>query len=343
MDLYVTFIGTAASVPSAARGTSATLISRGGDRWLVDCGEGTQRQLLRSGLGLVDLDLILVTHLHLDHYLGLPGLLKTYGLRGRERPLRIGGPRGLARLVDRLRPVFGRTPFPLEIADWDPGTVWRTDGARIDAFPTEHGVPSLGYALVEESRPGAFDVDAARALGIPPGPLYGRLQRGEEVTLDDGRVIRPDEVVGEARQGRTVVITGDTRPCAATLVAAKGASLLVHEATFVDEDADRAADTRHSTAAQAAAVARDAGVDLLALTHISTRHHPREVREEAERVFDRVHVARDFDQVEIPFRERGGPVVRSLRDRSAAAPPAPPAGPPDEAPDPRATVAADDL
>ena len=323
MDLYVTFIGTAASVPSAARGTSATLIARGGDRWLVDCGEGTQRQLLRSGAGLVDLDLVLITHLHLDHFLGLPGLIKTFGLRGRDRPLRVAGPRGLARLIDRIRPIVGRTAFDLEIQDLDPGVAWQADGAVIEAFETDHGVPSLGFAIVEDDRPGAFDLDAARALGIPAGPLFGRLQHGQEVTLEDGRVIRPEQVLGEARHGRTVVITGDTRPCAETIRVARGASLLVHEATFTEEDGDRAAETRHSTAAQAAAVARECDVDLLALTHISTRHHSREVREEAEAVFPRVHVARDFDQVEIPFRERGGPVVRSLRDR----PPAPPAEP----------------
>jgi ribonuclease Z len=317
VDLYVTFVGTAASVPSAARGTSATLIARGGERWLVDCGEGTQRQLLRSGLGLVDLDLILLTHLHGDHYLGLPGLLKTYGLRGRERPLRVGGPRGLVRLVERLRAVFGRTAFPLELAEWDPGVVWETAGARIEAFPTDHTVASLGYVLVEDDRPGAFDVAAAQARGVPPGPLYGRLQRGEEVIVE-GRVVRPAEVLGPARPGRRVVVAGDTRPCRATVEAARGASLLVHEATFTEEERERAHETGHSTAAQAGTVAREAGVDLLALTHLSTRCHPREIRREAEREFPRVVVPRDFDQVEIPFRERGEPRVRSVRERREA-------------------------
>lgn len=338
MDLFVTFIGTAASVPSAARGTSATLVARGGDRWLVDCGEGTQRQLLRSGLGLVDLDLVLLTHLHGDHYLGLPGLLKTYGLRGRDRPLRVGGPRGLVRLVDRLRVIFGRTPFPLELAEWDPGTVWTAEGARIEAFPTDHTVGSLGYALVEDDRPGAFDVDAARALEIPSGPLFGRLQRGEDVTLDDGRVVRPGDVLGTPRPGRRVVFSGDTRPCATTLAAARGASLLVHEATFTEEERDRASETGHATAAQAAALAREAGVDLLALTHLSTRSHPREIRREAEGEFRRVVVPRDFDQIEIPFRERGEPVVRSLRDR-----PPPPPETVVETSEERATVSGDDL
>lgn len=315
MDLFVTFIGTAASVPSAARGTSATLVARGGERWLIDCGEGTQRQLLRSGVGLVDLDLILLTHLHGDHILGLPGLIKTYGLRGRVRPLRVGGPRGLVRLVDQLRVIFGRTPFPLELEEWDPGTVWTTDGARIEAFPTDHSVISLGYMLEEDDRPGAFDLGAARAMGIPPGPLYGQLQRGEEITLDGGRVVRPADVLGAARPSRRVVFSGDTRPCVTTLSAARGADLLVHEATFVDDERDRAAETGHATAAQAAALAREADVGLLALTHISTRSHPREIRAEAAAEFPRVLVPRDFDQIEVPYPERGEPIVRSLRDR----------------------------
>jgi ribonuclease Z len=342
VDLFVTFIGTAASVPSASRGTSATLVARGGERWLIDCGEGTQRQLLRSGAGLVDLDLILLTHLHGDHYLGLPGLLKTYGLRGRDRTLRVGGPRGLVRLVDQLRTIFGRTPFPLELEEWDPGTVWTTDGGRVEAFPTDHSVPSLGYALIEDDRPGAFDLDAARAMGIPPGPLYGRLQRGEEITLDDGRAVRPGDVLGAARPGRRVVFSGDTRPCATTLAVARRADLLVHEATFVDDERDRAAETGHATASEAAVLAREAEVGLLALTHISTRSHPREIKAEALIEFPRVVVPRDFDQIEIPFPERGEPIVRSLRDRPRAAA-APEAGNGEETSGGPATFSADDL
>lgn len=316
MDLYVTFIGTAASVPTAARGTAATLVARGGERWLIDCGEGTQRQLLRSGLGLVDLDLILITHLHGDHFLGLPGMLKTFGLRARDRPLRLVGPRGLSRLMEVLRPVVGRTPFVLEIQELDEretSSAWRGDGFAIRAFPTRHSVPSVGYALVEEPRPGAFDVDAARALGVTPGPDFGVLQRGGEVVTAEGRTVRPEEVLGGARAGRTIVVTGDTEPCAGTLEAARGADLLVHEATFLDEERDRARETRHSTAREAASVARDAGVGLLALTHLSSRFMPREVRAEAEAVFPNVIVPRDFDQVEIPFPERGAPVLHPVK------------------------------
>lgn len=307
MDLVVTFLGTAASVPTRGRGTAATLIARGGERWLFDCGEGTQRQFLRSGLGLVDVDLILLTHLHGDHFLGLPGLIKTFGLRGRARPLRVVGPRGLGELANRLGPIIGRTPYRLTVDEISAGVVHETDGAVIEAFHTDHGVPSLGYAMVESQRPGAFDVAAAGALGIPAGPLFGRLQHGECVTLDNGREVRPDQVLGEPRRGRRIVISGDTRPCEATRFAASGADLLIHEATFLHEELDRARETRHTTAQEAATLARDAGVQLVALTHLSSRCMPREIRAQAETVFQNVVVPRDFDQVELPFRERGAP------------------------------------
>ncbi len=308
MDLSVTFIGTAASVPSAARGVSATILTRGGDRVLIDCGEGTQRQLLRSGLGLVDLDLILLTHLHGDHYLGLPGMMKTYALRGRTRPVRIVAPRGLFRLFDELRTVIGRLAFAVDLDEHEPGNVWSTEGARIEAFATRHSVPSLGYALIEDARPGMFDLDAAKALGVPSGPLFGRLQRGETIDVE-GRTVTPDDVLGPARQGRRIVVTGDTEPCEATTEISHRADLLVHEATFLDSERARARETRHSTAAEAALVARDAEVGVLALTHLSGRVMPREARAEAEAVFPAVVVPRDFESVEIPFAERGVPIL----------------------------------
>lgn len=318
----MTFLGTSASVPSAGRGLAATLVARGGSRILIDCGEGTQRQLLRSGIGLVDMDLILITHLHADHFLGLPGILKTYALRGRDRPLRLVGPFGLKGLLDRLGSLVGRLPYRLDVEEWSPGDGMDIEGGRISSFVTEHRIASLGFVLAEHDRPGSFDVAAARAAGVPEGPDWGRLQRGEVVTTPAGVDVDPTSVMGEARSGRRLVFSGDTLPCGTTIDAAKGATLLVHEATFLDEDADRARETSHSTARQAALVARTAEVTLLALTHISTRARPRDLRGEAEATFDRVIVPRDFDAVEIPFPERGVPEhIRFSADRPDTVPP----------------------
>ena len=301
------FLGTAGAAPSAQRGAPGHLVRRGGDRILVDCGEGTQRQLLRSGVGLVDVDDVLITHCHADHVLGLPGMLKTFALRAREAPLQLYGPAGLTDLMATLRPVIGRLTYKVDVRQLSPGDAVERDGYRVHAFATDHHVPSVGYALVEDERPGRFDIDAARDLGVPEGPLFGLLQHGEAVTLDTGATIRPDAVVGEARPGRTLVFSGDTRPCKGLFQACVGADVLVHEATFLEEEADRAAETGHTTALQAGRLAREAGVRLLALTHISTRHPGREILAEARSEFPAAVLPRDFDSIEVPLAERGGP------------------------------------
>ncbi|HSD02870.1 MAG TPA: ribonuclease Z [Gaiellales bacterium] len=307
MDLSVLFLGTAGAAPSAHRGAPGHLVRRGGDRILVDCGEGTQRQLLRSGVGLVDVDDVLITHAHADHILGLPGILKTFALRAREAPLQLYGPAGFPELMGVLKPVIGRLTYRVEMRTLAPGDVVERDGYRIHAFATDHHVPSVGYAIVEEERPGRFDLDAARELGVPEGPLFGRLQHGEAVTLETGVTVRPDAVVGEARPGRRLVFSGDTRPCKGLFQASLGADVLVHEATFLDEEADRAAETGHTTALQAGRLAREAGVRLLALTHISTRHPAREILAEARAEFPAAVLPRDFDAIEVPLAERGDP------------------------------------
>jgi ribonuclease Z len=299
MDLDVLFVGTAGSAPSARRGLPATLVRRGGDRLLFDCGEGTQRQLVRS-TGLVELEEIFITHFHADHVLGLPGMLKTFSLRQRERALTVYGPRGLRALFRTLQPIVGRVTFDIELVELEPNDELSRDGYRIAAYATDHGVTALGYALVEEPRPGAFDPERAQQLGVAPGPDFGRLQDGETVNG-----VTPDQVMGEARRGRRVVIAGDTAPCEMTRLVAFEADLLVHEATFLDEEADRAAETRHSTAAQAGELAAAAGVNMLALTHISPRYGGKEVRDEARAAFENTVVPRDFDRIEIPFPERG--------------------------------------
>ncbi len=307
MDLDVVFLGTAGAVPTALRGPAGYLVRRGGERLLVDCGEGTQRQLLRSVAGLPDIDAALLTHLHADHVLGLPGMLKTFALRGREAPLTVHGPAGLTALFSSLGRVIGRLTYPLDLVELDAGQALERDGYRIEPFATDHRVPSLGYALCEHIRAGRFDVETATALGVPFGPLCGALQRGESVTLDGGRTVTPAEVMGGARPARRVVFSGDSRPCASTLEASAGADLLIHEATFLDDEQQRARETGHSTAREAAELARDAQVSLLALTHLSTRYTGGQVRDEARTVFESVVVPRDLDLIELPFAERGSP------------------------------------
>ena len=321
MDLDLLFLGTSASVPTARRAPAATLVRRGGERILVDCAEGTQRQLLRSVVGLVDLPEIFLTHYDADHYLGLPGMLKTFALRGREHPLPLAGPAGLRGLIGDFGRVIGRLTFELELIELEPGASLPGDGYRIEAFATEHRGPSIGYALCEERRPGRFDVETARALGVPEGPLFGMLQHGQAVDLPNGERLDPERVVGPARPGRRVVFSGDTRPCPGTLEASAAADLLVHESTFLEDESERARETGHSTAAEAAGLARDAQVRLLALTHLSTRNTAHEVRDQARAVFPATVVPRDFDVIELPFAERGEP--RLVRGDEAAPPPAP--------------------
>jgi ribonuclease Z len=312
VELDVVFLGTSGSMPTAKRALPATLVRRGGDRLLFDCGEGTQRQLLRSDVGLVELEEVFLTHFHADHYLGLPGMLKTFSLRGRELPLTVYGPKGLRPLFGTLERVFGRLTYDVSTVELEPGATVERAGYRVEAFAVDHGVAAVGYAIVEDERPGRFDVDAATKLGVPDGRERGILQRGESVTLADGRVVTAADVVGPARDGRRVVIAGDTAPAASVVDASSGADLLVHEATFLSDELERARETSHSTAGGAALVAQEAGVKLLALTHVSTRYFGHQVVEEATQLFPATVVPRDFDLVTIPFPERGDPeLVRS--------------------------------
>jgi ribonuclease Z len=307
VDLDIVFLGTSASVPTAQRAPTALVVRRGGDRLLFDCGEGTQRQLLRSSVGLVELREVFVSHFHADHYLGLPGMLKTFALRGRELPLTVYGPPGLTDLFASLRRIFGKLTYPLELAELEPGDVLERGEYNLVTFPVAHGVQALGYAVVEHPRPGRFDVETADALGVPPGPERGLLQAGESIELSDGRTITPDEVLGAPRPGRRVVLAGDTAPSPTVREAARGAEVLVHEATFLDEERDRARETAHSTSLEAAELAREAEVALLALTHLSNRYFGPEVAREARTIFPETVVPKDFDVIDVPFPERGSP------------------------------------
>jgi ribonuclease Z len=310
VDLDVIFLGTSASAPTAQRSPASVLVRRGGERLLFDCGEGTQRQLQRSSVGLPDIEEIFLTHYHADHFLGLPGMLKTFALRGREEtPLTVYGPRGLRALFKQLQPFVGRLPYPVSLVELEPGETVPHGEYAIESFAAAHGVAALGYALVEPERPGRFDVAVADELGVPEGPARGRLQAGEGIELPDGRTVTPADVLGDPRPGRKVVISGDTAPSPVVVEAAYKADLLVHEASFLAEEADRARETNHSTAAEAAEVARLSQVRLLALTHVSPRYFGPELAEEARAVFPETVVPRDFDVIEVPFSERGAPAL----------------------------------
>jgi ribonuclease Z len=324
VDIEVMFLGTGGSAPSAARAPSATVVRREGDILLFDCGEGTQRQLLRSTLGLSEIDVIAFTHYHGDHVLGLPGLLKTYDLHGRERLLTLVGPPGLHDLLRAFAPFLGRLGYELAVRELRDGDAVERDGYRLVPRSVRHRGPATAWALVEEGRPGLFDATLADELGVPHGPERGALLRGSAVTLADGRTIEPEQLVGPARSGRSVVLTGDTVPCNSVVDLAQRADLLVHEATFVAADAERARETQHSTAGGAALIALEAGVRLLALTHLGQRTAPREADAEARAVFPDTVVPRDFDIIVIPLPERGLPRLEprgARRGRREAASP----------------------
>jgi ribonuclease Z len=317
MDLSVFFAGTAGSIPTARRGLPAVLVRRGGDRILFDCGEGTQRQLV-SSVGLTELTEVFLTHYHADHWLGLPGLLKTFDLRARERPLAIHGPPGLTELLVLAMRVAGRVRYELQLIELEPGEVLRRDGYSIAPVAVAHRAPAFGYVLYEDERPGVFDPEQATALGLTPGPEFGRVQRGETI-----RGVTPEQIMGPARPGRKIVLSGDTRPCETLRIAAHRADLLLHEATFAEEERGRAAETGHSTAAQAAALAKEAEVTVLALNHFSTRYPVGVLRDEARAIFPRTLLPRDFDTIEIPFPERGEPEIVRWSDRAPEEAPAP--------------------
>lgn len=302
--LALRFLGTVASRPTIERGVSSLVIVREGDTLMFDCGEGTQRQMMRYGISFA-LNDIFISHWHHDHFLGLLGLLRTLSLQGRTDVLRIWGPRGAQRVL-RQADLLGheRLSFPLEVTELSDGDDIRRQDFRVRPFSVDHrGARALGFALVEDERRGRFNPDLARQLGVPEGPLWGRLHRGEAITLDDGRVITAEALVGPTRPGRTVVYTGDTRPCDATVEMARGANVLVHEATFGDEEMERAHETGHSTAREAATIAARAGVGRLILTHISARYSrdTSDLEAQAREVFRPTVVARDGFEVDVPF------------------------------------------
>jgi ribonuclease Z len=301
--LRVTFLGTSAAQPTLQRNLSAIAVRRAGELLLFDCGEGTQRQMMRYGTGF-SVSSIFFTHFHADHYLGVLGFLRTLHMQGREAPLALLGPSPARALLDRaLHLGFDTYTFPITITELEEGATVELEGASVEALPVDHGMPALGYALREVDRPGAFHPERAVALGVPEGPLFGRLQHGESVTLPSGVRVDPVDVLGPSRPGRTLVLSGDTRPCEAVRRAALGADLLIHEATFEDRDLARAKETRHSTAREAAALAKSAGVRRLALTHFSSRYEERleQLSDEARSEFPTVDLAYDGLSIDLPL------------------------------------------
>jgi ribonuclease Z len=306
-SMELVFLGTGASWPSVERNVPSVALKRGSEIVLFDCGEGTQRQFQRAAVSYMQISTILLTHVHADHYLGLPGIVQTMGLNDRKDPLLIAGPPGLRKLLQDMRLVARekeRAPdygFRIEHRELESGATLRGDGYAIHAREVRHTVPALAFALVEDDRPGRFHKEEALRLGVPEGKMFGQLQRGEAVTLEDGRRISPEMVLGPARRGRKVAYSGDCVPCEQMVELAQGADVLVHESTYANDFAD-ANKHGHSTAAQAAFIAKAARVRTLFLTHISPRYtNAKPLVEEARKIFPESHEARDLLQFVVKF------------------------------------------
>ena len=303
MSLSLTFLGTGAACPSVERNVSAIALKREGETLLFDCGEGTQRQMMRYGASFSFRE-IFFTHFHGDHVLGVTGLLRTMGLMDRTEPVTLYGPKGAERILGGVIAMgIERNKFPVEIVEVRPGDTLSRKDYDLVTFETIHRADTIGWALAEHERLGRFDPEKARDLGIPEGPLWGQIHKGQSVTLEDGRVVHPSQLVGPTRPGRTVVYSGDTRPCDGVRAVSHGADLLIHEATFSSEEAARAVETGHSTAREAAEIAKAAGVRQLVLTHISPRYSREapELLAEARAVFPDTTIARDGMTIEVRF------------------------------------------
>jgi len=303
--LRVTFLGTGGSLPTPDRNPSAIMINREGELLLFDCGEGTQQQMMRAKTGMKALTSIFITHFHADHILGIPGLIQTMSFHGRTEPLKIYGPHHVHEFTRILSSLgYYKLKFEVEAIDLEPGDVIKRDGYSIHVVKTEHSIPSLGYAVIEDERPGRFDRHKAIELGASPGPLFSKLHKGESVEVN-GKVIDSKDVVGERRPGRKIVYTGDTRPCESILHLSKNADLLIHEATLTREQQDWAIESMHSTAEEAATLAKKANVSKLILTHFSSRYSDdtRPILDEAKEIFENAIIAEELMDLEISLKK----------------------------------------
>ncbi|MEM3697024.1 MAG: ribonuclease Z [Candidatus Bathyarchaeia archaeon] len=304
MSLNVIFLGTAGSVPTPKRSLPSILIQRKGEQIMFDCGEGVQRQMIKAKTGFHKKMKIFITHMHGDHVLGLPGLLQTMALLDREKRLDVYGPSGIKRFLEGIRETvqFVLT-FPVEIHEIrKAGVICEEEEYYVQAVWANHVIPSLAYALIEKPRPGKFYPEKAKALGVPEGPLWSKLQHGQKIKLSNGRIIKPEDVSGPPRLGRKIVYTGDTRPFKGFVKFAFGADLLIHDATLDDEMVERAEEDGHSTPEQAARNAKKAKVKQLILTHVSARYEDASILlEQAKKIFKNTSVAEDFMRIEIPL------------------------------------------
>lgn len=302
--LRIIFLGTGGSLPTRNRNPSAIMINREGELLLFDCGEGTQQQMMRARTGMMSLSSIFVSHFHADHFLGIPGLIQTMSFMGRTEPLAIYGPAGTREFTELFK-AFGFFNFKYEICgiQLKPGDTVEREGYVIRALKTEHSIPSLGYALIENPRPGRFNREKAVELGVPPGPFFAELQKGNSLEVD-GKLVRPEDVMGPLRPGRIVVYSGDTRPCESILEASRDADLLIHDCSFSDEMTDWAEESGHSTAGEVAALAKEAGVRRLVLTHISSRYTDdvKPILTDSKKIFENVIIAEDLMEIEVPYR-----------------------------------------
>jgi ribonuclease Z len=307
MSLQVVFLGTAGSVPTTKRSLPAVLIKRRGEQILFDCGEGVQKQMIMAGVGFHKKMKIFVTHMHGDHVLGLPGLVQTMALLDREEKLEVYGPPGIKKFMESIRETvqFGLT-FPVEIYEVEEaGTVFEEEEYTVQAVWANHVIPSLVYAFVEKPRPGKFYPEKAKALGVPEGPLWGQLQHGKEIKLQNGKIVKPEQVMGPPRPGRKIVYTGDTRPFDGLVEFAANADLLIHDATLDDKLAEKADEDGHSTPSQAAKIAKRAKAKNLVLTHISARYEDTSMLlKQARKIFKNTLVAEDLLRIEIPLLDK---------------------------------------
>jgi ribonuclease Z len=306
VSLRIIFLGTSASVPTDDRSLPSIIIQREGDILMFDCGEGTQRQMIRAGIGLNRKMIVFITHMHGDHILGLPGMIQTMSLLGRDKPLQIYGPSGIRDFMEAIiRTVRFWLSFPIMVNEVDlEGTIYKGEDYEVQTVFAEHSIQSLAYALIEKPRPGRFHPEKALALGVPKGPLWSMLQRGMEITLPNGRTIKPSDVLDPPRPGRKIVYSGDTRPSEKIIELARNADILIHEATLGDEFADKALEEGHSTPSEAAQVALKANVKLLILTHISARYSdPKVLLEQARKIFPNTYIPNDLERIEVPLQK----------------------------------------